>query len=177
MDPEVLEALRRKSHIHLDADGRFHWGTQLVPNPRVQALFHRGLELRADGEVVLQVGRMWCYVTAAGLVRFVDGFSLTDGALVARLRDGTHHSAPRLAVAAGDGGSWRFYVWPDDGGPALVARSAHGQLAGWLEPDPTAPEGRLVLPQPAGALQVAPLAEPPSRQTHWPTQASQSSPA
>jgi hypothetical protein len=132
MTPEALEIVRRKSGIGLTSEGEFTYQGSKVANPRVQALFHRGLEVRSNGEVTLTVGKVWAYVSCVGVARFVDGFRLGDNLLHLRFRDGTTSESrrPVFGVGAGD----RIYVWPEVGAtPAVFSRSAHTQLAGMLE--------------------------------------------
>ncbi len=124
MDPEILEALRRDSGIRLDAEGGFHHRGGPVANPRVQALFHRGLSVREDGEVVLTVGHRWCYVACAGVARFVEALRFGAEGIEARTR-----GAGVVAAASarfGYGPDDRVYVWlPGQDGPALLLRPAH----------------------------------------------------
>ena len=124
MDPELLEALRRDSGLRVDRDGRFFFHERPVENTRVQGLFHRHLEVRADGEVTLTVGAQWAYVACETVASFVDALAVDDGQLTARLRDGRRvvTPSPRLGFAP-DG---RCYVWLGEGRPpAVLARAAH----------------------------------------------------
>lgn len=137
LDPEVLEALRRNSGIRLSWDGVFMYLESKVPNPRVQGMFHQGLSVRDDGEVVLHVGHMWCYVACEGVARFVDHIQLDEGG--ARLMVRSRHQAEAAPVEAagltlGAAPDERFYLWLEPGAPpAVVTRPAASQLAGILE--------------------------------------------
>lgn len=131
MDPELLDALRRNSGLRLDRDGDFFFHDRPVENSRVQGLFHRHLEVRADGDVTLTVGTQWAYVACETVARFIEAMALEAGALKVRLRHGEEvsASAPRLGFAP-DG---RCYVWlSDDGPPAVLTRPAHQSLASLL---------------------------------------------
>ena len=119
---DALEAIRRNSGIGLTADGTWTLQGRPVANARVQALFHRGLGVRADGEVVLSVGARWCYVACAGVARFVVAVRFGDAGLVARFEGGTVRTAP--APIIGYAPDDRLYLWlaPDDP-PALLLRA------------------------------------------------------
>lgn len=155
---EVLDALRRNSGIGLTRDGGFTLHDAPVPNMRVQALFHRGLTVRPDGDVVLTVGSRWCYVSCAGVARFVVSVRLTPAGLVARLKGGAVFTAPDPVI--GYGPDDRIYLWltPEDP-PALLLRAAHQDLLGRVADDMT-------IATPAGdAIRVHTLAEVPGPAT------------
>ncbi len=163
MDRELLDALRRNSGLRLDRDGDFFFHDRPVENPRVQRLFHRHLEVRADGDVTLTVGPQWAYVACETVARFVDAMALEEGALKARLRHGdvVSSSAPRLGFAPDD----RCYVWlTEDGPPAVLTRAAHQALASLLEER----GDELVLPLTGGDVVVATLGRPPTPGAAWP---------
>lgn len=134
MDPAWLEALRRNSGLRLTVEGDFLFQEGPVPNSRVQELFHRGLSLRDDGEVILTVGEQWAYVQCDGVARFVDGLRVTDDVLRVQWRgDGEGACAD---PALGYGPDARFYLWEADGAwPAILSRRAHQQLAELLRED------------------------------------------
>lgn len=155
MDEVALELLRRHSGLTLSKDGAFAFHGAPVENPRVQALFHRGLSVRGDGEVVLSVGRQWAYVACEGVTRFVDRLSVREGTLRLVLRGGQKELAarPALAVAPDD----RIYLWSDEtAAPALLGRQAHHQLSELLV------EGRDGVPSLRLATGVAPVAALPA---------------
>ena len=163
MDPELLDALRRNSGLRLDGDGQFFFHERPVENDRVQRLFHRHLAVRADGGVTLTVGSQWAYVACETVARFVERFTLDDGSLSLRFRDGEEviAKAPQLGFAP-DG---RCYVWAtESASPAVLLRSAHQALASLLEEK----EGGLVLPLRSGDISVATLEHPPTPDAHWP---------
>ncbi len=149
MDPERLEAIRRNSGLALTADGIWMWGTRPVENPRVQAMFHRGVDVRPDGEVTLSVGQMWAYVACPGPAFFVqtvgrkasDGDSPTAGA-DPMLRLLGEREVPLFAEAhplpvAGWGADERLYLWVHGvGGVAICLRDAHQALTERLEEGP-----------------------------------------
>jgi len=135
--PDVLEALRRNSGIGLTREGRFTLYGRPLPNPRVEALFHRGLEVRGD-DVVLTVGSRWCYVACEGVARFVHGIRFTDAGLVARLAAGREIETrdPALGYAPDD----RLYLWlaPDEP-PAVLLRAAHQEILARVDDAMTIP--------------------------------------
>ena len=110
LEPEALEIMRRNSGIGLTADGVFTYEGRPLENPRVQALFHRGLAVREDGEVTLTVGHMWAYVAAEGVASFVRTLREDGDAARAELLSGEARDAREmtLAYAASDD---RFYAW------------------------------------------------------------------
>ena len=132
LDSAVLEMLRRDSGISLSADGVFHYRDAPVENTRVQALFHQGLSVREDGEVILSVGKMWAYVQVATVATFVAGLRRDAQGLHLRLRSGrTLLAATPVLASAPDA---RFYVWPGPGeGVSCFDASAHRALIGLLE--------------------------------------------
>ncbi len=163
--PEVLDALRRNSGIGLAPDGGFTLHGAPVANPRVQALFHRGLAVRPDGDVVLTVGARWCYVSCAGVARFVVSVRLTAAGLVARLEGGAVRTARHPIV--GYGPDDRLYLWltPEDP-PALLLRAAHQDLLARVGDDMT-----IAIPA-GGAIRVHTLTAVPGPSTPPPTAAS-----
>jgi len=135
LDPEVLEALRRNSGLTLGGEGVWRYHGSKVPHPRVQKLFHEGVEVRDDGEVVLHVGRLWCYVACDSVARFVDGiaFHADSGGFSARMKHGPVVAAdvpPQLAFGPDE----RLYVWLPGQEVACFTRGAHQEVVGHLEP-------------------------------------------
>ena len=66
-----LEEIRRNSRIHLDRQGRFHHAGEAVEHPGVHRALCQGLAIREDGEVTLQIGEQWCYLTVEEPPQFV----------------------------------------------------------------------------------------------------------
>ena len=150
MNSEALDFLRRHSGLSLSVDGIFSFHGQVVPNARVQVLFHEGLEVRSDGDVTLTVGSQWAFVACAGVARFVDSIGVAGGELFASVkgRKRARCSEPVLACGPDE----RFYLWtapPEP--PAVLLRSAHQQLAGMLQESDS---GELVLQLDDVALRV-----------------------
>jgi|GEM_PF-1864445 len=150
MDPEKLEALRRNSGLALTRDGVWMWGTQLVENPRVQAMFHRGVGVRADGEVTLSIGHMWAYVACPGPAFFVAALTHREGDAGSTLRLLGDREVPLFAgggaqPVAGWGPDERLYLWVDgiggevgggQGRVAICLRDAHQTFAARLQDGP-----------------------------------------
>ncbi len=133
----ALEARRRQSGIAVTSDGVLTYGGRPIENDRVVALFYQGLDVRADGEVTLTVGRFWCYPEVAGVARFVRRISPDDDGGRAVLADG--REIPLAGAALGYASDGRFYLWFDDvRGPALALRDAHQAIAGLVADDPNA---------------------------------------
>jgi hypothetical protein len=134
MDEVALEALRRGSGIAVDADGVFTQQGRLVEHPRVQRLFHQGLSLREDGEVVLRVGPWWCYVTVARTAFFVASLrqvrgedGVAEGGWEALLLGG--RAVPLAGAVLGYAPDERLYLWAEGlSGPAVLLRQAHMQV-------------------------------------------------
>ena len=163
VDPEILETLRRNSGLSLSIDGVFYFQGDVVPNPRVQDLFHRGLSVRDDGDVTLKVGEIWAYVKAAGVARFITALKPGAAGLVLRWRDLSEGGAeqPFIGIASDD----RFYLWENQAAkPAILLRSAHQALAECLEEGEGGPG--LALPQ--GRVIIAELHEVPGPSTDRP---------
>jgi hypothetical protein len=157
MNSEALDFLRRHSGLSLSAQGVFSFHGEVVPNTRVQVLFHEGLEVRADGDVTLTVGSQWAFVSCDGVARFVDSVGVTSAGLFASLKGGGRARCESPALAYGP--DERFYLWMDVAGPpALLMRSAHQQLAGLLKENSS---GGLALPLAASELHVRTIARAP----------------
>lgn len=134
ISPDELEALRRNSGIALSSDGVWRYRDARVPHPRVQELFHRGLELRADGQIILNVGKYWCYVTCESVARFVDGITLrpAEGTFSARLKGGFKVVAERPPRIAFDPDS-RLFVWLPGQPVAVLTQQAHNAIIGHMD--------------------------------------------
>jgi hypothetical protein len=108
--------------LSLDVDGRWHFGTRLVENERVQELFHAGVEVRPDGDVVLRVGKMWCYVKCSGPAFFIRRFDWERGEV--ELAGGRRLKCEPVRI--GWGPDDRLYLWLGSlPGPAICLRAAH----------------------------------------------------
>ncbi len=158
MDDDALELLRRNSGLRLDRDGVFHFHGGLVESPRVQALFHRGLSVRRDGEVVLRVGEQWAYVKCEGVSRFVERLRGGAGGLEVTVRGAVDMVVcvePQLGFAPDD----RCYLWDGQGGDvAVLLRPAHHALASLLV---SGPDGEPVVAIGERRLRVATLRRVP----------------
>ena len=131
MDAEALESLRRESGLRVDADGGFHHQEGPVPNPRVQTLFHAGLRVREDGEVVVHVGQQWAYVACDDVARFVSSIICHDDELRISLLGNLTKSCVELKLAFAPNG--RCYLWEDEGAyAAVLLRGAHQRLGARL---------------------------------------------
>jgi hypothetical protein len=164
MDRDDLDMLRRRSGLELTEDGQFLFHSQPVAHPRVQKLFHRGVEVRGDGQVVLRVGPQWCYLACRGVARFVTALSVKGDGLLVRVADGRSElvKSPRLAVDPGE----RFYLWVGNPpGPARLLRDAHQALAGLLE---SGEGSALELPVGQRRFPIRCLTGPPRADTAWP---------
>lgn len=146
-EPEWLEALRRDSRIGLDAEGRFSYRGRPLENERVEALFHRGLSVRADGEVILRVGAQWCYVQVQDVPFFVDALrgasagsvGSGQGTVMVRLRSGAEEAfEPERLQWCGDS---LVYYDLAHGARARLSRWAVLDLSELLVECPSAPGG------------------------------------
>lgn len=157
MESEALDFLRRHSGLSLSVDGVFSFHGQVVPNARVQVLFHEGLQVRPNGEVTLTVGSQWAFVSCEGLARFVESIGVTGGELFVSLKG--HGRAPCAEPALAYGPDERFYLWTGPAEPpAVLMRSAHQQLAGLLREDES---GELVLPLDGSSVSVKTVSRRP----------------
>lgn len=159
MDEATLEALRRNSGLSLSKDGVFSFHGAEVPNPRVQALFHRGIAVRGDGEVTLEIGGRWAYVATEGVARFVSGLSVLAARVEARFLGATIRAVvpDAFGIAPDD----RVYGWFDgEPVPAKLLRSAHHAVLAEVdaEGDAVVLGGRRV---PLRALQAIPAPRSP----------------
>ena len=162
MDPELLEALRRNSGLRLDSEGRFFFHDRPVENQRVQALFHRHLEVRDDGDVTLTVGTQWAYVDCETVAYFVDAMKWSEAGLEVRFR----HQERAVVVEPwlGFDPAGRCYLWATPNArPAILVRSAHQMLASLLEER----DGTMVLPLSGAPRAVATLVKSPHPAAPW----------
>ena len=113
LDPQTLERLRRGIPLRLDRTGHFHLGDEPVTHPRVHAAFLAGLDISAAGELTLQVGNQWCYLTVDDCPLRATGVLGGDPGLQLRLDDG--RTVP-LDPAT---------VWEDDEGLRCTAPARH----------------------------------------------------
>jgi hypothetical protein len=148
LDPATLERLRRGVPLRLDRTGRFHFESDEVAHPRVQALFLAGLDTSDAGEPTLHVGQQWCYLTvddcplrATAILRAESGapqLRLDDGRLVpldpATLWDdgqGLRAAAPSqrsgrpLAVRLSNTATMDLGAWLDDSDPPRIRIGDH----------------------------------------------------
>ena len=132
MDAEALEFIRRNSGLTLDAQGRFHSAGVRVANDRVQALFHRNLAVRENGDVTLTLGEVWAYVNTETVARFVTALHRNEDLLSISYLDGRSVEADDPRICAGPDN--RLYLWEAPGAyPSVLLRSAHSALAELLE--------------------------------------------
>lgn len=102
MDSKTLELLRRDSKISIDREGRWHHDGALVENPKVAALFDRGIGRAAGGEPTLTVGSQWCYIDVADtlfVVRELIGAPDPHALPRLRLNDGLVETVDPLTLA------------------------------------------------------------------------------
>jgi len=163
MDPILLEALRRGSGLRLSADGEFSFTGEPVTHPRVEELFHRGVVVRPDGEVILQVGAQWAYLECETVAHFVKSLDTGGGSLVATLLGGDVLTGdrPRIGMGPDD----RFYLWMAGGQvPAVLTRKAHHQLSQSLE---DGGDGTAILPLGRESIVVQELPAIPGAGDRW----------
>ena len=132
MAAEALEFIRRNSGLTLDAQGRFHSAGVRVANDRVNALFHRNLDIRENGDVTLTLGEVWAYVNTETVARFVTALHRNEDLLIISFVDGRSVEAEDPRICAGPDN--RLYLWETpDAYPSVLLRSAHSALAELLE--------------------------------------------
>lgn len=136
-EPEWLEALRRNSGLALTRDGEWRYGTRTVESSRVQAMFHRGVAVRDDGEVTLSVGQMWAYVKTDGPAFFVRAVNVGEAHGPTLRLLGERVLPISEVVSAGWGPDDRLYLWLRGLAaqvlPAVCLREAHQALIARLE--------------------------------------------
>ncbi len=128
MDPVELDHLRRHSGLRIDRLGNWWFRGKRVEHPRVQALFHRGLEVTDQG-LVLRVGPQWAFVeTVDDTAWFVERLD-ADGL---RLLSGERTGWDGVRLAEDDEGA---VATLSDGRRARLLRLALLDLVG-LDPPP-----------------------------------------
>jgi hypothetical protein len=132
MDPEKLEWFRRNSRVGLKADGQWTFDGQLVENPRVQNLFHRGLQINEDGEATLHVGTQWCYLEEVeDTLFFVENLHIEAQQMHLRLAGGATEALPFDTLTHKDGAV--LYCRLSNGHKARLLRAAYQALADFFE--------------------------------------------
>jgi len=139
LTPERLDFLRRNSKVALDREGRWSMDGKPVEHPRVQRLFHRGVEV-ADGGFKLRVGQQWCWIQfIADTAFFVEKARVDGDTVVLTLADETEETLDPSTLT--QGGEIDLYCTLSGGRRARFLRSA---LAA-LEPVLTSVDGALAV--------------------------------
>ena len=131
---------REDSGIRLDRElGWWHDG-EPIEHPRIIEAFNRGVRVRDDGRVTLELGDDWCFIEVEDCAFAVTAVDVSEGSrLSVRLSDRTAEWLDQDTLAL-DGDALTVMV-KGRRARARFSRDAQAQLGDFLE----AREGRLVL--------------------------------
>lgn len=140
VDPATLEALRSRSGLSIDLEGRFRHQGELITHARTLQALWSSLERQDDGRYLVRIGRESGYVRIEDAPYAVRGVRLEPDGIFAHLSDGSVEPLAPSTLAVGADGVLRCHV---KGGShrARFTRAAQVALGDVLVEDPAAPGG------------------------------------
>jgi hypothetical protein len=140
MDPALLEALRSRSGLSIDLDGRFLHRGEPITHARTLEVLWGSLERLPDGRYLVRIGRESGYVEVADAPYAVRGVALEPPPAAVHLSDGSVEPLDPATLAVDREGVLHCRV---KGGAhrARFTRSAQVALGLALVEDPSAPGG------------------------------------
>jgi hypothetical protein len=140
IDPAVLEALRSRSGLSIDEDGRFRHRGELVTHARTLAALWSSLERLDDGRYLVRIGRESGYVQVGDAPYGVRGVTFEGAGVLAHLSDGSVEPLDLETLAVGADGVLRCRV-KGRAHRARFTRAAQVAVGLALVEDATAPGG------------------------------------
>jgi hypothetical protein len=137
--PEILEALRQKSGLSIDLEGRFLHRGEPITHARTLEVLWRSLTRLADGRYQVAIGREQAYLTLEDTAYVIRGAQVGPGGVVLHLSDGSREDLDPNTLGVGRDGALRCQVKGDH--PARFSRSAQVEVGLALEEDSAAPTG------------------------------------
>jgi hypothetical protein len=139
LDPQALEALRSRSGLSIDLEGRLCHGGQPIEHARTLDVLWRSLERQPDGRYLVRVGRESGYVSLADAPYGVRGVTFDRGEAVVHLSDGSVETLDPGSLTVDAEGVLHCKV--RGGHRARFRRSAQVDLGLALEEAPAAASG------------------------------------
>jgi hypothetical protein len=139
VDPEALEALRSRSGLSIDLEGRLCHRGEPIEHARTLEVLWRSLERQPDGRYLVRVGRESAYVDVADAPYGVRGVTFEGAEALAHLSDGSAETLDPDTLTVDAEGVLHCRV--KGGDRARFRRSAQVDLGLALEEAPAAPGG------------------------------------
>ena len=141
-DPDWLEALRERSGLSIDLDGRLCHRGEPITHDRTLAVLWSSLERQPDGRYLVRVGRESGYVQVADAPYGVRGVTIEPDRVLLHLSDRSVEGLDPATLSIDREGVLHCTVKGSH--RARFTRSAQVELGLALEEDPAAP-GSFVL--------------------------------
>jgi uncharacterized protein len=139
LDPLALEALRSRSGLSIDLEGRLCHRGEPIEHARTLEVLWRSLERQPDGRYLVRVGRESGYVAVADAPYGVRGVTFERGAALVHLSDGSAETLDPDTLTVDAEGILHCRV--KGGHRARFRRSAQVDVGLALEEAPAAPGG------------------------------------
>jgi len=139
LDPRALEALRARSGLSIDLDGRLCHQGEPIEHARTLEVLWGSLQRQPDGRYLVRVGRESGYVAVADAPYGVRGVTFERGLAVVHLSDGSVETLDPGTLAVDAEGILHCRV--KGGHRARFRRSAQVDLGLALEEAPAAAGG------------------------------------
>jgi hypothetical protein len=139
LDPQALEALRSRSGLSIDLEGRLCHRGEPIEHARTLEVLWRSLERQADGRYLVRVGRESAYVELADAPYGVRGITFERGEVLAHLSDGSAETLDADTLTVDGEGVLHCRV--KGGHRARFRRGAQVDLGLALEESAAAPGG------------------------------------
>ena len=140
LDPDLLEALRERSGLSIDLEGRFRHRGEPITHARTLAVLWASLSRADDGRYLVRIGRESGYVRLEDAPYGVRGVTFEPAGPLAHLTDGT--AEPLAADSLTVDGAGVLHCRVKAGAHrARFTRAAQVALGLALVEDPAAPGG------------------------------------
>lgn len=140
LDPRALEALRERSGLSIDDEGRFLHRGEPITHARTLEVLWGSLERTADGRYRVTVGRESAYVAVGDDPYAVRGVTFEPGGPLAHLSDGSVEPLALDGLSVDAAGVLHARVKAGRH-RARFTRGAQGAVGPALEEDPGASSG------------------------------------
>ncbi len=137
LDPAALRALRDRSGLSIDLEGRFLHRGEPITHERTLEVLWRSLERQPDGGYLVRIGRECGTVALEDAPYAVRAVELGEGAGLLTLSDGTREPLRPETLSVGRDGALHCLVKGDH--RARFSRAAQVALGWAIDEDPAAP--------------------------------------
>ncbi len=139
IDPRALEALRERSGLSIDLEGRSLHRGEPITHARTLEVLWRSLERQPDGRYLVRIGRESGYVRLEDAPYAVRAVRFAGSGARLLLSDGSEEPLSPRTLSVGRDGALHCTVKGDH--RARFTRAAQVALGLRLEEDPSAPAG------------------------------------